>query len=215
MGAILIDVDGTLVDSREPILESFNWAFEQMGLPTPPSEEVVKLIGHPLDQMFRSLGVKGEKEVKELVSLYKTHYLTIHLDKTRLIPGVREGVELAYQIAPLGIVTTKTRKYTEILLERLGLLSYFKVVIGREDVANLKPHPEPVLKAIDRLGVDPEKSFFIGDTCLDMWSGAGAGVTPVGVTTGYGVGELSRCAPYLFPTLPKAIEWIYRRREYR
>ncbi|MEO1942092.1 MAG: HAD family hydrolase [Campylobacterales bacterium] len=213
MGAILFDMDGTLIDSTPAILESFEVAFSRLNLSLPSPEKVLKLIGYPLDQMMRLLGVQQEKVVLRLVEEYKSHYLQIHLQKTTLLPGAEEAVIRASQLGPIGVVTTKTTKYSKLLLAQFGLLDRFGVVIGREDVERLKPDPEPVLKALKELRAQKEGSFIIGDTCLDIESGHRAGIGGIGVTTGFwDLEELKECADFLFENVLEGVKWLEKER---
>jgi len=184
---ILFDLDGTLIDSTEAILESFYYAFKKHNFSFDGDDETIKQqIGYPLDKMFGTLGVDKDK-VWDFVASYKEHYREISDKKTVLLPNATESVKLASSFATLGVVTTKTTKYSQILLEHLGILNYFDILIGREDVENPKPHPEPIFKALDSLNVTPSKDIFmIGDTKLDIISAKEAGITPIAVLCGYG-----------------------------
>ncbi len=181
---ILFDLDGTLIDSTEAILESFGVAFQTHGKEVPDDEAIKAEIGHPLDVMFPTLGVKKE-EVVAYVHAYKMHYREISCAKTVLLPQAREAVELAAKHATLGVVTTKTAKYSIELLEHMGLMNYFDVLIGREDVEYPKPHPEPIFKALSKLDSDKTKHWMIGDTPMDLMAAKAASIGGVAVTCGY------------------------------
>ncbi len=181
---ILFDLDGTLIDSTEAILESFHNSFDVHKHTHPEDEAIKALIGHPLDVMYRELGVE-EEVVWDFVTTYKEHYRVISTQKTVLLPQAREAVELAATFARLGIVTTKTGKYSRVLMEHFGLMDYFEVLIGREDVEHPKPHAEPIEKAIAKMGVSKEQCWIIGDTRLDLGSAKNAGIESVGVLSGY------------------------------
>ncbi len=182
---ILFDLDGTLIDSTEAILESFDVAFGHFGVAMPSAEKITAEIGHPLDKMFLSLGI-SETEVWEYVGVYKAHYRQISREKTFLLPGAEMAVRRASEIARLGVVTTKTAKFSIELLEHMKLMHYFEVMIGREDVEYPKPHPEPILTALSKFKMGKNKCWMIGDTCMDMLSAREAGVTGIAVTSGYG-----------------------------
>lgn len=181
---ILFDLDGTLIDSTEAILESFSVAFETFDSPVPHEDLIKAEIGHPLDDMFATLGVESSC-VDAHVQAYKMHYRKISCAKTILLPEAREAVELASQHAVLGVVTTKTAKYSIELLEHMGLMRYFDVLIGREDVVNPKPHPEPIFKALSQLPSDKKKYWMIGDTPMDILAAKAAKINSVAVTCGY------------------------------
>jgi len=203
---ILFDLDGTLIDSTEAILESFSVAFETFNTPKPSNEEIKKLIGEPLDVMFMRLGVK---EAQKYVNAYKEHYRKISTQKTKLLPFAKEAILKANKIAKLGIVTTKTAKYSQELMEYFEVMQYFDVLIGREDVENPKPHPEPILKALKKLEYQNHKVYMIGDTCLDCMSAKNANINSIGVHSGYGdLKDLNSCCEIVLENSLKAIEWI-------
>ena len=205
---ILFDLDGTLIDSTEAILESFSVAFKSFGEEVPRDELIEAEVGHPLDAMFKTLGVK-EESVWEYVNAYKMHYRKISCAKTILLPQAREAVELAAQFATLGVVTTKTAKYSIELLEHMGLMSHFDVLIGREDVEHPKPHPEPIQKALLKLPTVTDNVWMIGDTCMDMMAAKSANVGSVGVTCGYGMYEtLSECSDNIYQNAFDAVTFI-------
>jgi len=205
---ILFDLDGTLIDSTEAILESFKVAFETHGKAVPDSALIKAEIGHPLDAMFSTLGVE-EGRVWDYVDAYKLHYRTISCQKTVLLPHAKEAVELASQYATLGVVTTKTAKYSIELLEHLELMHHFKVLVGREDVANPKPHPEPIHKALKALPNGAQKIWMVGDTCMDMLAAKEANVLGVGVTCGYGDEmNLINCTDYVHSNALEAVQFI-------
>jgi phosphoglycolate phosphatase len=205
---ILFDLDGTLIDSTEAILESFGVAFKTFKDEVPADELIEAEIGHPLDVMFRTLGVNEEK-VWDYVHAYKMHYRIISCSKTVLLPYAREAVELASKYATLGIVTTKTAKYSIELLEHMDLMSYFDVLVGREDVEHPKPHPEPIQKALLKLPTVTNNIWMIGDTCMDMICARDANVAAVGVTCGYASNDtLSKCSENICKNALEAVRFI-------
>jgi len=181
---ILFDLDGTLIDSTEAILESFHNSFDVHTYPHADDEEIKALIGHPLDVMYRELGVDEEK-VAAFVDTYKEHYRKISTQKTILLENAREAIDEASKIATLGIVTTKTGKYSQVLMEHFGVMDKFDVLIGREDVTHPKPHAEPILKALEKLDTKAKDIWMIGDTSMDLISAQNAGIKAIGLLSGY------------------------------
>jgi len=181
---ILFDLDGTVIDSTEAILESFHNSFDVHNLKHPSDENIKSLIGHPLDIMYKELGI-DEDMVWDIVDTYKLHYRKISRQKTVLLSGAKESIELASTYAQLGVVTTKTAKYSKELLEHFGLMHYFKILIGREDVINPKPHAEPINKALETFTCNKEDVWMIGDTRMDIASAQNACVNHVAVLSGY------------------------------
>ena len=205
---ILFDLDGTIIDSTEAILESFRVAFETFGGAVPSNELIKNEIGHTLENMFRTLGIE-ERRVDEHVMAYKMHYRTIHCKKTVLIEGAKEAVEEASRFATLGVVTTKTGQYSRELLEHLGLMYHFEILIGREDVNFPKPHAEPILKALVKLEHDRNRTWMIGDTCMDINSAKNAEILSIAVTSGYATHSmLKKCSSTICNNIVEAIEHI-------
>jgi len=183
---ILFDLDGTLIDSTEAILESFSKAYEKCGGDRPADQSIKNLIGLPLDIMFIELEVNRD-DVMHYVTTYKEHYRTIHTQKTVLLPKVKEAIELASSFATLGVVTTKTGKYSRELLEYFGLMKYFEVLIGYEDVQNPKPDPEPIIKALNLLNYSSTTTaYMVGDSSADLVAAREAKITNIAVLCGYG-----------------------------
>ena len=208
MVTILFDLDGTLIDSTEAILLSFYDTFEKHRFPSPPKEKILALIGHPLDFMFKHLGVERDR-VEEFVQTYKYFYRGRSKPMTKWLPEAFEAVKEAASFAKLGVVTTKTGRYSKELLEHMGALKYFEVVIGREDVIHPKPHPEPILKALHFMNSLKDKSWMIGDTCLDIVSANRTGIKSIAVKSGYGdLSELQNCSNHIKECAFEAVKFI-------
>jgi phosphoglycolate phosphatase len=204
---ILFDLDGTLIDSTEAILEGFRVTFEKFNKPYPGDDKVKKLIGLPLEIMFFKLGIS--ENVEDYVNTYKMHYRKISTQKTKLLPNAKEAILNAKKFARLGIVTTKTARYSKELMQHFGLMDYFEVLIGREDVINPKPHPEPILKAIHLMKANKENTFMVGDTCLDILSAKEAGIKAIGVKWEYEE-NLKKCAEIIKENVLEAVKYIKR-----
>ena len=208
MKTILFDLDGTLIDSTDAIVESFGVAFHAFDTPVPPKSDITQLIGYPLDTMFVKLGISSEKAL-EYVQAYKEHYRVISRAQTTLLPLAKEAIVRASEVARLGVVTTKTAHYSKELLEHFGVMRYFDVLIGRESVSHPKPHPEPILRAVEELGALADKTWMIGDTILDLIAAREANVHGVGVLCGYGKrDDLERYTKALFLDAKEAVEMI-------
>jgi phosphoglycolate phosphatase len=205
---ILFDLDGTLIDSTEAILESFHNSFDVFKAKHPSDEEIKALIGYPLDVMYRELGVI-EESVWDYVDTYKEHYRVISREKTELLLNAKESVVLASEIAEIGIVTTKTGKYSQVLMEHFGIMDYFKVLIGREHVQNPKPDAEPILKALKSFDKEDKNIWMIGDTKLDLISAKNAGVNSIGVLSGYDSKKvLQEYTNHIFETALDAVKYL-------
>lgn len=206
---ILFDLDGTLIDSTEAILESFHHALQTHQTNLHITDEMItSLIGHPLDVMFSGVGIP-KPLVNIHVETYKLYYREISCLKTVLLPNAQKALEEASRFARLGIVTTKTGKYSQELMEYFGVMDYFEVLIGREHVQNPKPHPEPIFKALEEMNVNEESVWMIGDTRLDIEASKKAGINPLGVTSGYdNEEELRVLTDFILPDVLEAVRFI-------
>lgn len=186
---ILFDLDGTLIDSTDAIYDGFIKAFQDNNsLVKLDYGRLNSLIGYPLEIMFENLGAPVG-EIDNYLKSYKQEYKRVYLEKTSLIDTAMEAIKLADSFAYLGVVTTKTSFYSQILLKHLKIDRYFKTIIGRDDVLNPKPHPEPILKAIQTINLNIDKIYMVGDTILDAKAAKDAKVVSIGLTCGYGSKE--------------------------
>jgi phosphoglycolate phosphatase len=209
---ILFDLDGTLIDSTDAILASFHYAFAKQNFHFSKTEQdIIQLIGYPLDYMFVKLGV-SQKFVSQFVDSYKENYQKISHKQTTLLTNAKESVKIASRFATLGVVTTKTTLYSRLLLEDFGIWNYFNTIIGRQEVINPKPHPEPILKACEALKVTPSKDIFmIGDTKLDLIAANKANISSIGVLCGYGnKQDLSPYTPHIYEDSLGAVKLVKR-----
>ncbi len=181
---ILFDLDGTLIDSTDAIVSSFFDVYDKFDFQKPSKDDITKYIGYTLQDMFLNLGIE-KRYIDKCVKEYKRFYIQRALDMTMLLPMSKEAIELAHSFARVGIVTTKTGKYSKEILEHLGVMNYFEVLVGREDVQNPKPHKEPIEKALKLMSATKENCWMIGDTKFDLLSAQNASIKSIGVLSGY------------------------------
>jgi len=181
--AVLFDLDGTLIDSIELILNSARYAFEGR-TPAPDDAEWLSGVGTPLAEMFR-LYAKDPADVEMLVERYREYQLPNHDRLVRAYEGVVETVHgLRVARHPLAVVTSKTESLARRGIELVGIGSCFDVIIGCDSTTRHKPHPEPVLAALERLGREPAEAVFVGDSVHDMAAGNAAGVATIAALWG-------------------------------
>lgn len=177
---ILFDLDGTIIDTNELIIESFLHALKGVVPDTFSREDIIPKMGLTLKHQLQLFS--GREEVDDLTKAYRSYNLSKHDEMVTLFPGVAETIPLLReQGIKLGVVTTKMRDSTERALNLLGIYDAMDVIVTLDDVENAKPHPEPVLKAIRALGSEPAATLMVGDSAADIESAAAAGATPVGV----------------------------------
>jgi phosphoglycolate phosphatase len=210
---ILFDLDGTLIDSTDAILDSFHHSFDFYKLSRKEDEEIKALIGYPLDIMYENLGVQ-KSVIAEIITTYKERYRDISTQKTTLLQNAKEAVELASQFATLGIVTTKTGHYSQILMEHFEIMHHFDVLIGREHVQNPKPNAEPIIKALEKLDTKNREVWMIGDTKLDLLAAKSANVNSIGVLSGYDSNEtLKKFTNVIFNDALEAALYLQKRKK--
>lgn len=208
---ILFDLDGTLIDSTDAIVGTFTKVFNNNSFNFQGTvHDIKKEIGYPLEIMFQNLGVEHELSFK-FVDDYKAIYREISKEQTELLEKSIESLEIASKFARLGIVTTKTTLYTIPLLEHLDIMKYFETIVGRQEVENPKPHPEPIFKAMNNMNINNKDYdvWMIGDTKLDIIAANEAQIKSVAVLCGYGSrNELSKYTKNITHTSYEAVQLI-------
>ncbi|MDR2151882.1 MAG: HAD family hydrolase [Helicobacteraceae bacterium] len=185
---VLFDLDGTLIDSTEAIVESFGAAFAHFGAVMPPERAIIRLIGAPLQKMFAALGV-DDAQNQSYIDRYKERYSKVCLQKTMILPQVKEALKLLKPFAKIGVVTTKTATFSKEILAHLEIGEYVDAIVGFEDAKNPKPDPEPLLLALERLQSAKTDAFMVGDTPIDINAALNAKITPIAVLCGYSSAE--------------------------
>jgi 2-phosphoglycolate phosphatase len=181
--AIILDLDGTLIDSTDAIVASMTHAFAADGATPPTREAIIGTISLPLERQIAAL---DPQRLDERVALYRAHYAETAAAITTLLPGVLEFLALCRGAGVgLGFATSKRRTAAEALLEHLNVLEYFASRVGPEDVKNPKPAPDPLLLAAEQLGVQTADCVYVGDSPIDAAAARAAGMPCVLVTTGY------------------------------
>jgi len=184
--AVLFDLDGTLADTVPLILRCFRHTMKTHLGRELPDEVWVRQIGKPLRVSMRDFASDAD-EAKRMVDTYLTFQRLVHDGMVRAFPGAPETVAaLRARDVRLGVVTSKTREMTVRTLGCCGLNDAFEVVVTADDVDLGKPDPEPVLKALDQIGLGEraEEVLFIGDSPHDFAAGRAAGVRTAAVPWG-------------------------------
>ena len=179
---VLFDLDGTLVDSGAMILASFRHATTTVLRRELPDEVFAAHIGgRTLEEQMRLIDAE---RTAELVLAYREHNEPLHA-ALQAFEGVERLLELlAAEGRTLGLVTAKRRASVEQAFALLPLGHLFGTVVAADDTERHKPHPEPVLTALERLGARPEDAAFVGDSPFDVAAGNAAGVFTVAVAWG-------------------------------
>lgn len=187
--AALFDLDGTLIDSGQDIVESVRRALGQVfsDRSLPEAAEVLALVGQPLETVVRQLGYPADAEsTRRFAETYRAHYAEHYNDSTKVYPGIEELLAGLQQAGvKLGLVTTKHQQQAEFTLAGTGLTGYFDYIHGWLEGRKHKPDPEPVLTTLRQLAVSPGSAIMVGDSELDIEAAKAAGVETCAVTYGF------------------------------
>lgn len=173
--AVLYDFDGTLADTTELVMNCYRHTMQTHLGYVPPEEDWLRGFGTPLAGQIARYARSPEEE-RAMLRTYRD-YQTEHTPNFMVpFPGAVATVQaLRERGLPLAIVTSRYRESTLHGLEICGIARFFDIIVTPEDVSNPKPHPEPVLYTLDRLGIRANEALFIGDSPHDMASGRAAG----------------------------------------
>lgn len=176
---ILFDLDGTLIDTNELIIASFKHTFEKFNLSF-SDEEIIEFNGPPLWETFEKI---DPERAEEMVATYRAHNYEMHDHYVTAFPKVKETLEtLQKKNIKMGVVTTKMAPGVQMGLDKTGIGDFFDVVITLDDIVHPKPHPEPVLKAMEKLDAESSSTIMVGDNHHDIEAGHNAGVRTAGVS---------------------------------
>lgn len=177
--AYLFDADGTLIDTREMIYQSFAHMGKAMGAALPPRAYIESTVGLPVvAQMRLLLGEgKGEDYYARAREHYRDHMNSVYRDYLAMFPGTAEVLAKLHGMGKkLAVVTSRTRGSLVRFLEELDILKYFSALVTPDDTEKHKPDPEPAFLALKLLGALPDEAVFIGDAEFDIACGKAAGM---------------------------------------
>jgi phosphoglycolate phosphatase-like HAD superfamily hydrolase len=182
---ICFDLDGTLVDSKNTILESTKAALDQLNIEYKISEDVFNnIIGKHFVDIFLELNI-NDVDFEQFISIYKALYFHF-IDSSYLYEGVKETLDyLNKNQIKVSLLTTKGQDQAEKIIDHFNLRKSFNYIMGRRDGLAHKPSPEPLIVICKDLQVEPAETLFVGDTELDIQCGKDAGSKTCGVLYGY------------------------------
>lgn len=186
--AVLFDLDGTLTDSGEGIINCAVFAMERLGIPVPPREELGVFVGPPLWDTFRQFGVPSDR-VDEAVEIFRSRYVPIGKFENTPYPGIRETLEaLRAQGRKLYVATSKPEVTAREILEHFDLSRYFAEICGAT-IDKTRTSKEDVIAYLLSLDACRENSVMVGDTAFDVIGAAAHGIPTIGAAWGYGKTE--------------------------
>lgn len=183
--AILFDLDGTLTDSGEGIINCAALALEHFGLPVPSREEMRVFVGPPLDQTFIKYGVPTDK-TDEAIDVFRSRYIPIGKFENHPYPGIHEALgTLKAQGHRLFVATSKPEETALEVLEKFELTEYFEQICGAT-MDNSRCHKADVIAYLLGQVGDIRTAIMVGDTKFDVLGAAAHGIPAIGVSWGYG-----------------------------
>ncbi len=183
--AVLFDLDGTLADTVGLILTCYRHTMRTHLGEAPPDEEWIRGMGTPLRVQLAKFA-RSPEEVHAMVDTYVTLQRRIHDEMVHAYPDVPELLAALEALGvPMALVTSRRIEMTRRTLAHCGFARHFQVIVTPDEVTHPKPHPEPVLVALERLGSPPaERTLFVGDSPHDLEAGRAAGVRTVAALWG-------------------------------
>ena len=192
--AVLLDLDGTLLDTIHDLAEAANRTLAELGRPTRSVAEIHSVVGKGIPNLVRRcLGGDGpvsDVDMEMALPVFRRHYAFVNGSQTRIYPGVVEGLaEMRAMGFALGCVTNKSGEFTMPLLERMGIADFFGAVISGDTLPVKKPDPAMLRHACDRLGVGVADALMVGDSENDALAARACEMPVLLMTYGYSEGK--------------------------
>jgi len=216
--AVLLDLDGTLLDTAPDLAAAANAMLAEQGLARLPAGVIRGFIGrgiaHLVESCLQSSGYPlACARLEPALRSFGAHYARCNGRESRTFPGVTEALaRMRAASLRLACVTNKAEAFTTPLLAKTGLAPYFDVVVTADQAGARKPHPAPFLRACEALGVAPSEALVIGDSANDAEGARAAGCRVLLVSYGYSEGRdvASLGADGVVATLGEAAELLLR-----
>lgn len=193
---VLLDLDGTLVDSIPDLAWSVNKTLNELTMPERELNSIRNWVGNGLEKLLHraltnNFNGEAESELFEKASaLFMSIYENNMCNLSSCYPGVREGIDnLKNRGIKIGCVTNKRGQFVGPILEKLGLKNDMSIIIAGDTLAKKKPDPLPLLHAASQFNKEPAQSLMVGDSESDVKAARAAGFQIVCVNYGYNHGR--------------------------
>ncbi|CAB1276631.1 phosphoglycolate phosphatase [Candidatus Nitrosacidococcus tergens] len=193
---IVMDIDGTLVDSVPDLAYCTDTMLNQLGLPPRGEEKVRQWVGNGVERLIKRAlidDLEGEPDstlYQKAAPIFLNLYQENTSKRSHLYPGVKKGlIWLKSQGYRLGSITNKAAQFTHPLLQDLGIIDYFEIVISGDTLPQKKPHPAQLLHAAQFFNTASEDSMMVGDSISDVKAARAAGFQIVCLSYGYNHGQ--------------------------
>ena len=190
MKIVLFDLDGTITDSSEGIVNSIKYALSRLGFPEEPTEKIKQFIGPPLQQTFKIN--YGITDYQNAVTIYREYYAEKGIYENRLYDGIVAVLDqLKNEGYTIGLATGKPTYYSHIILKHFKIDHYFNAVVGSNMNGTRGEKPEIIRDVLAELNYDKElhEVVMIGDRKHDVHGAHHHQIKCIGVTYGYAEGD--------------------------
>ncbi len=185
--AVIFDLDGTLLNTLDDLMDSANYALEQYGYKKRTRDEIRRFVGNGVRKLMERAvpeGTSGET-IEQILATFKDHYEKNMMNQTGPYDGIMELLScLKEREIPAAIVSNKFDLAVKNL-SRLFFDGYIQAAIGESEKVAKKPAPDTALKALARLGMPAERTVYVGDSDVDILTAKNAGMDCISVTWGF------------------------------
>ncbi len=195
---LIFDLDGTLADTSLDIADAVNYAVEPLGKGPYSVEEIKAMVGSGITNLMRSLipseaPISEESIIKRFLEYYSEHLL----DNTKAYPYVKETLSKLGSRYKKAVISNKREGFSREIMEGIGILQFFDIVLGSDSVREQKPSPVPLLEVMKRFGAAKDEAVMIGDSNYDIEAARAAGIKAFAVTYGFRSRESLKDADYI------------------
>jgi pyrophosphatase PpaX len=186
--AVMFDFDGTVADTNDVILASWNYTYETLGVPHPGEQTILATFGEPIEYSIRHLFPDLDPEM--VVKTYREYQFGHFYEMVKPFPGVDELIiHLHEKGFKLGVVTNRLRPTTLEGIEKFGWSEMLDTVVAYDENVKSKPEPDMLWLALENVGAQRGEAIYVGDSVNDYLCGQRAGVITVGVGWAMAGGE--------------------------
>lgn len=180
---VIFDLDGTLIDAYDAIVESFNYTMRRLNIPTRSYVAIKKAVGWGDRGLLRSLVSKAKLE--KALKIYQAHHKQSLFRLVHFLPGALFILKYlkgkGYKIA---VASNRPKAFTRIVVKRLNSGKFFDYILCGDELKRAKPHPDILLKILRKFALKKNQAIYVGDMTIDVNTGKKAGIKTIAVTTG-------------------------------
>lgn len=203
---LIFDLDGTLADTAQDITNALNYALQPFGSKVYSVEETKAMVGSGISRLLESLVPSKDDESKKIVTERFIGFYTEHIiDNTKAYPHVKE---ILMQLGDYrkAVVSNKREALSRSVLEGIGILKHFEIVLGSDNVREKKPSPVPILDLMNKFSVTNKETVIIGDSNYDIEAGKAAGIKTIAVTYGFRSREILKDADFIIDSIDELLK---------